>query len=382
MRIFRLLIVLLSGIAQFEWCPYALAHTTSDAFITLDVEGLSLSGQYDISLQDLELLLNVDTNHDEKITWGELLAKESDVFRYLTQHLIIKNGNVHCEIQPIDLQVSDLNRGMFASVIFETSCTHVPLTSLTVEYSGMFEEDAKHRGLVSISHRDQADSYVLSGENRSFEYNLAAKSASTKITQFILEGINHIFYGIDHMLFLVALVLPAVYNIRQKKYIPKEGFRDVIFSALKVVTAFTAAHTLTLCLTSFALIDPPPSRLVESLVALTILLTSLNNLRPIVVYNFWIVGFLFGLVHGVGYASVLTDLGLSGWSLAKPLIGFNLGVELAQLVILGLFLPPAFALRFTSFYYLVFLMAGSFVTAALASVWLYEQVVGRSVLFF
>jgi hypothetical protein len=235
---------------------------------------------------------------------------------------------------------------------------------------------------VSISHRDQADSYVLSGENRSFEYNLAAKSASTKITQFILEGINHIFYGIDHMLFLVALVLPAVYNIRQKKYIPKEGLGDVIFSALKVVTAFTAAHTLTLCLTSFALIDPPPSRLVESLVALTILLTSLNNLRPIVVYNFWIVGFLFGLVHGVGYASVLTDLGLSGWSLAKPLIGFNLGVELAQLVILGLFLPPAFALRFTSFYYLVFLMAGSFVTAALASVWLYEQVVGRSVLFF
>jgi len=382
MRIFRLLIVLLSGIAQFEWCPHALAHDTSDAFITIDIEGLSLSGQYDISLQDLELLLNVDGNHDEKITWGELLAKEADVFRYLTRHLIIKNENVHCEIQPIDLQVSDLNRGMFASVIFETSCDRVPKTNLNVEYSGMFEEDAKHRGLLSISHRDETDSFVLSRENRSLKYSMAEKSAGTKITQFILEGINHIFHGIDHMLFLVALVLPAVYDIRQKKYIPKEGFRDVIFSAFKVVTAFTAAHTLTLCLTSFALIDPPPSRVVEGLVALTILLTSLNNLRPVVVYNFWLVGFLFGLIHGIGYASVLTDLGLSGWSLAKPLIGFNVGVELAQLVILAVFLPPAFALRFTSFYYLLFLVAGSCVTAALASVWLYEQVAGRSVLFF
>lgn len=184
------------------------------------------------------------------------------------------------------------------------------------------------------------------------------------------------------MLFLVALVLPAVYVSRGKRYQPQDKLTDVVLSALKVVTAFTAAHTITLCLTSFSVISPPPLRVVEVLVALTILLTAINNLRPVVSHNFWLVGFCFGLIHGVGYASVLNDLGLSGWSLAKPLIGFNLGVELAQIMIIGLFLPLAFALRRTNFYYFVFLMGGSTITAGLAGLWMYEQISGHFVLFF
>jgi tetratricopeptide (TPR) repeat protein len=111
-------------------------------------------------------------------------------------------------------------------------------------------------------------------------------------------------------------------------------------------------------------------------------LTAINNLRPVVSHNFWLVGFCFGLIHGVGYASVLNDLGLSGWSLAKPLIGFNLGVELAQIMIIGLFLPLAFALRRTNFYYFVFLIGGSTITAGLAGLWMYEQISGHFVLFF
>lgn len=378
----KILFFLVLSLWSFLASTGVVAHTTSDGFIALDIEGQALSGQYDVALQDLEVIIGLDQNQDGKITWGELKVRESEIFSYLVGHLELRNGDDACAIVPIDLQVSELSGGAFASVIFETSCDARPISKLLVRYSGMFDEDAQHRGLLSIFFRDKTESAVFSKSSQTFEYDLASRNASTKITQFITEGINHIFHGIDHMLFLVALVLPAVYVSRGKRYQPQEKLTDVVLSALKVVTAFTAAHTITLCLTSFSVISPPPLRVVEVLVALTILLTAINNLRPVVSHNFWLVGFCFGLIHGVGYASVLNDLGLSGWSLAKPLIGFNLGVELAQIMIIGLFLPLAFALRRTNFYYFVFLMGGSTITAGLAGLWMYEQISGHFVLFF
>ena len=103
-------------------------------------------------------------------------------------------------------------------------------------------------------------------------------------------------------------------------------------------------------------------RLIEGLVALTILATAVNNLWPLVRERRWLAGFGFGLIHGIGYASVLGDLGLTGWSLAVPLLGFNVGVELAQLTVLLVFLPLAFVLRRTRFYRVAILWCGSLVT--------------------
>ena len=116
-----------------------------------------------------------------------------------------------------------------------------------------------------------------------------------------------------------------------------------------------------------------PSRLVESTIALSVMLAALNNLKAIVAERRWAVAFAFGLIHGFGFASVLTDLGLPQGSLLLALVGFNLGVEVGQLAIVTAFLPLAFALRGSWLYRRMIFSGGSAVIAAIAAMWLAER---------
>jgi hypothetical protein len=116
-----------------------------------------------------------------------------------------------------------------------------------------------------------------------------------------------------------------------------------------------------------------PSRVVESVIAASVVLAALNNLRGTVERRRWVMAFVFGLVHGFGFASVLADLGLPQGALALALVGFNVGVELGQLAIVAVFLPVAFALRATGFYRVGVLTFGSLLVAALASWWFVQR---------
>jgi hypothetical protein len=119
-----------------------------------------------------------------------------------------------------------------------------------------------------------------------------------------------------------------------------------------------------------------PSRIVESGIALTVLLGAVNNLFPLVRERRWVVAFAFGLIHGLGFASVLTDLGLAGWNLVLALVGFNLGVEVGQLALVLVFIPIAFALRETRFYRVAFMPAGAVLIGLLATYWLAVRAMG------
>ena len=142
---------------------------------------------------------------------------------------------------------------------------------------------------------------------------------------------------------------------------------------LRIVTAFTVAHSITLSLAVLGLVTLP-SRLVESAIAASVVAAALNNIWPLVRGRRWMVAFLFGLVHGFGFASVLADLGLPQGALAVALLGFNVGVELGQLAIVAVFLPLAYALRRSWFYRRAVLVGGSLLIALLAAVWLVERV--------
>jgi HupE / UreJ protein len=141
---------------------------------------------------------------------------------------------------------------------------------------------------------------------------------------------------------------------------------------LKVVTAFTLAHSITLSLAALGLISLP-SRLVESAIAASVIVAALSNLRGAVEGRRWIMAFIFGLIHGFGFASVLADLGLPQGALVLALVGFNVGVELGQLAIVLVFLPVAFWLRSTRFYQVGVLRVGSIIVALLAAWWLVQR---------
>jgi hypothetical protein len=116
-----------------------------------------------------------------------------------------------------------------------------------------------------------------------------------------------------------------------------------------------------------------PSRLIESTIAASVVVAALNNLYPLIEKRLWIVAFVFGLVHGLGFANVLTDLALPKPALAVSLVSFNLGVEAGQLAIVAAFLPLAYLSRRSWFYPRLALGAGSLSIVGIASVWLIER---------
>jgi hypothetical protein len=190
----------------------------------------------------------------------------------------------------------------------------------------------------------------------------------------VVEGVHHIASGTDHILFLVSLLLVAVWrrDASQARWLPQEDARSVLKEVLRLVTAFTVAHSITLGLAAYGVLTPP-SRWVESLIAASVLVAALDNLWPLLRGPRWVVVFAFGLVHGFGFAGAMQDLGLSAQALAWPLLGFNLGVELGQLMLVALVLPVAFALRRTRAYRWAVVAPASAAHAALAVLWVLER---------
>jgi hypothetical protein len=168
---------------------------------------------------------------------------------------------------------------------------------------------------------------------------------------------------------------------RDRTWMATDSFKAAFWEVLKVVTAFTVAHSITLSLATFGVLTIP-SRLSESAIAASVVVAALNNVYPIFHGRRWIVAFLFGLIHGFGFANVLADLGLPKNTLLLALVAFNLGVEIGQLAIVALFLPLAYGLRQTWFYRRVTLVAGSLLIALLAGTWLVERAFDLKILRF
>jgi xanthosine utilization system XapX-like protein len=207
------------------------------------------------------------------------------------------------------------------------------------------------------------------------EHRFTVAAPSNRAAQwrtFVREGVVHIWMGYDHILFLLALLLPAVLRRDGARWREVEGFRPAFYQVLKVVTAFTLAHSITLSLAALEIVRLP-TRLVESVIAGSVALVAANNLRPMFGDKSWLVAFGFGLVHGFGFANVLGEIELPPGALALGLVGFNVGVELGQLAIVGAFLPLAFAARRSWLYQSVTFKLGSAGIVLVAMGWLTER---------
>jgi hypothetical protein len=237
----------------------------------------------------------------------------------------------------------------------------------------LFDLDALHRGLLRLDLDGQTHSAVIAPDAQQQMFQAGEVALLTQFGQFFVEGVWHIWIGFDHILFLLALLLPVVLVREAGRWRGVVRFGDSLREVLWVVTSFTVAHSITLSLAALDVVSLP-SRLVESAIAVSVVLAAANNLKPLVSQRRWLVAFVFGLIHGFGFASVLAELGLPQETLVLSLIGFNLGVEAGQLVIVAVFLPLSFALRHTNFYRQVVFKGGSALTMALALVWLMERV--------
>jgi tetrahydromethanopterin S-methyltransferase subunit B len=257
---------------------------------------------------------------------------------------------------------------------FSAHCPEGGYKAFEVEYSLFFDLDPTHRGLVRVERAADSLTGILSPDKPRMQIGAEGRSTLRQFADYVVEGTWHIWIGFDHILFLVSLLLPSVFvfSRTQNRWLPAKRFRDTFWDVIRVATAFTLAHSITLSLAALSIVQLP-SRLVESTIALSVVLAALNNIWPVVHGRRWLVAFGFGLIHGFGFASVLADLGLPRNALLVALVGFNVGVELGQIAIISGFLPIAYVLRRTAAYRRVIFIGGSALIALIASVWLIER---------
>jgi hypothetical protein len=354
----------------------AWAHKPSDSYLGLrTAAGDSvIHGQWDIALRDLEVALQLDANGDGAITWGEVRSRKADLFAYAFAHLALRADAAACAPAADELLIDEHSDGTYAVLRFSARCADAP-RAIEVSYSLLFDLDPTHRGLLRLDTDAGSRSAVLSPQQATQTFTLAENSRLTTFVQFVGDGMHHIWIGYDHMLFLIALLLPSVLVRRNGRWIPVGTLRSALLSVLAVVSAFTVSHSITLTLAALGVVGLP-SRLVESGIALSVLLAALNNIWPQVTRRAWQLAFGFGLVHGFGFASVLADLGLPQGALALALAGFNIGVEIGQLSVVLLVVPLIFLFRQTNFYRPTILVGGSSLIALVAGVWFCGRVFG------
>lgn len=367
------------------WTGGLSAHQPGLSYINLTVESNRLSGRVDMSLRDLDLVVDLDADGNGAVTFGELQAKQPAIGQYLLTHLSFFSNNQKGIVKVRNHLVATDNDGAFAVAEIDVDFWETP-SEVIIRNKLFIEADNSHRSLLQIGSDTNASQAIFSKEDSEqvFKINTSfppqnETSVSVPLKIFFKEGIWHIWHGPDHILFLLALLLPSVLFRKQDGWEPVENPKPALVEVLWIVTSFTIAHSITLGLAAAELVQLP-SRLVESIIAITVVLAAANNVRPYFRGKGWLVAFCCGIIHGFGFASQIDKLAMQQASFLTSLAGFNLGVEFGQLVIVAVFLPVAFTLRKTKFYQKGLLLVGSCLISVLALIWVVERVFDISLL--
>lgn len=358
----------------------AWAHASSNSYLSLSVPSGQLNLRADVHLRDIDLVFDLDENRDGRITWAETQLRSADIKAWLVKGIALSDAEGGCRLQDTDLQISEHADGLYLSALWQPLCNGASKSAdslnFKLRYDLMFAQDNLHRALLKIDLPNFQSSALLSPDRPEVDLNVANHSPWRVFGRYVIEGVWHIWIGIDHIAFLLSLLLLAPLQPARKKVIEWQAAAKpwtVLMDVLAVVTAFTIAHSITLGLTITGWLTPPAD-LVEPAIAVSVVLAAMNNLLGFSALKRWRLAFVFGLIHGFGFASVLLDLGLPASALMAALGGFNIGVELGQLAIVGVFLPLAWALRNTLFYRWAIVVGGSAATVVLGIFWTLQRV--------
>jgi hypothetical protein len=321
---------------------------------------------WDIALKDLHEVLDLDLDGDGRVRWSEVEQSRSRILAYTGSRLTIGRGGTPCRTGAVDLEYDEHGDGGYAVLAFAAECAS-GTAPLAVDYRLLFDLDPSHRGLLRVAQGNSNFTAVFSPGLEHWTLPAGDESWLVTFAAFVGEGVAHIWTGYDHLAFLLLLLLPTVLarNLRSTP-------RAAAVSVIKVVTAFTLAHSITLALAVTQLVVPP-ERPIEIAIALSVVAAGMLNLVPRLAVHGWRIAFAFGLLHGFGFANALRTLTLSGGALAAPLAGFNLGVELGQLAVVAVTLPLLYGLAQRNAYRQRYVPAVSVAIAAVAAFWAVER---------
>lgn len=431
-----LLARLLAGVLLGLALP-AVAHKASDAYLQIEQTPSGLSLRWDIALRDLDAALDLDADADGRLTWGEVKAAWPRVEGYALAHLRVEG----CAFRARERTLERRNDGAYAVLHMVAPC--VLAAAPVIDYTLFREVDPTHRGLAKIRMTGQplvlrvldptrpspfggnaagdagvptassgdlpaARTPALDGDaaaealarqggsaapgssagglqrsaaGGALEEHVDARPGAEErnSSSFAAEGVRHILGGYDHILFLLCLLLPAVMRRTPQGWRAVDRLPEAVWPVVGIVSAFTVAHSLTLGLASTKVVSLSPA-FIEPAIAVTIILAALDNLWPVFPVRRVVVAFFFGLVHGFGFAGVLSELDLPPLRFAWALLQFNLGLEVGQLLVVVSATAALFLVRRSRDYSLWVIRGGSCAAILVGVLWLIERTANVSIL--
>ena len=358
------------------------AHTTEDPYLYLFVTETTVDGRMELSVADLERVLGRSLGSDDQAIKGELDRSAAEIQAYAGQHLEIGAAGAKWIVAFGDIELFRERDDLAFAVIpyvAEVPNGQVPVT-LDVRFDPFFDDIGGRDGLLLITggwtagaYDRDAEALVTFTDDRAAQtIGLGDRTQWQNFSSSITLGIDHIRTGPDHIMFVIALLLPSVL-IFAHGWKPMPGFGGALWRVLKIATFFTLAHSITFTLAGMGWLPLPPAKVVESVIALSIAAAALHNLRPVLPNREWALSFVFGLFHGMGFASLVADLEVSRTSQLISLLGRNVGIEIGQVVVILVAFPSLFLLRRTSWYRPI-LTIGSTVLAVLSVTWMIERI--------
>jgi hypothetical protein len=357
------------------------AHVLGQSYLYLQIYSDTVRGRFEIALADLNRALAL-TGTDREITAGNLDQRVEFLKEYYLGHVTISDARGRLPIHFTRHAFLD-TRGGYVLLSFDIGGLEKPPDVLTFDYSVLFDEDPGHRGFLLVEYNwatgtfanESGISAVFTPTSRRQDFSVTSSGRLRGFLAVVRLGVEHIWMGFDHVMFLVALLLPAVLRREGGRWREVEHFGPALLNVVKIVTAFTVAHSLTLSLAALGHVSPP-GQLVEVAIAVSIAIAAAEILYPVFRGRVWVIVFGFGLFHGFGFAGALSEMGVLGEYLGLSLLGFNLGVEIGQVVIVALLFPVLYLVRRLWLYRAVALPAAAVAMILVACAWAVERALG------
>lgn len=358
------------------------AHAPRENYVWVNVESDHIAGRFEIKTDDLKRKLGVDVIAKSGDALAGVRSTAPQVQQYLKEHfsLIDENSILELEFQEPTL-FSENHK--YAQYPFRT---RIPQNDSLTVINSIFltpdlpEYDKLHRSLLVVEYNKRANkefgnenvALVFSPRKTHQKINLTSPESILQWQDFLWQGMLHIWAGFDHLIFVSLFLLTSVVRSERNSWTPVPTFTRAFWRVLKIVTIFTVAHTITLTLATLEIVNLNTA-LVEIVIAFSILAVAFFNVMPKYAVHGWVMIFIFGLFHGLGFASVLGELQFRNVLLERILIMFNVGVEVGQLAVVTIIFPILFLLRKSRHYTRLVINPLSGIAAVIAVIWILQR---------
>ena len=358
----------------------ACAHAVDQSYVFLTLGEQRVEGRFEITVADLNQAMNLGLPIDQSVDQATVETLAGDIQDFYASQVRLAPDGRDASITFGSIGLNSIPIGQYIQLPFSLESVAEDPEYIDVEYNVLLDGGSQHRGLLVVE-TDWRTSDFKNEANVLLTFSPISKRQRLDLTNasmfagfmgMVELGMHHILIGIDHILFLVALLIPSVASRDGRQWSAVSGFKPAFFHMVKVVTIFTVAHSVTLSLAALNVISLP-SRLVESVIALSIAIAALDIVIPIFRQRIGWVVFAFDLFHGMGFASALGDIGIPASYIPVSLLAFNVGVELGQLLVVALVFPVLFSVRNLPLYPQYAMPTGAIALIVISGYWFTER---------